>query len=158
MLTEQQRAHTHNRTRQVVRIRMLQSTCVTRALAPPLAFKPHKLKACGRKTKRRDPVKASTACGMGAVVMDGSDKTYEKHAELQKEYVKDEAAPAGQEPAGGSCSCTGRIRRLIPPEYWEELGQLLKLAGPVVRLGASPLPSCAYMVTQLNFKPLMMYL
>lgn len=83
---------------------------------------------------------------MGAVVTDGSDKTYEKHAE-----VKVEAAPAGQEAAEGSSSCTGRIRRLIPSEYWEELEQLLKLAGPVVRLGASRLPSCAYTVTQLNF-------
>lgn len=148
MLTEQQHARTHNRTRQVVGVRMLQSTCVTRALAPPLALKPHKLKACGRKTKRRDPVKPSTTSRMGAVVMDGSDKTYEKHAEALKEDVKVEAAPAGQEPTEGSCSC---MRRLIPPEYWEELRELLKLAGPVVRLGASLLPSCAYIVTQLNF-------
>lgn len=83
--------------------------------------------------------------------MDGSDKTYEKHADVLKEDVKVEAAPAGQEPAEGSCSCSGGMGRLVPPEYWEELRQLLKLAGPVVRPGASLLPSCAYIVTQLNF-------
>lgn len=67
--------------------------------------------------------------------MEGSEKTQDKQAaDGLKEEVKIEAAPADQESAEDGCSCLGRLGRLVPPKYWEELKQLLHLAGPVVRL------------------------
>lgn len=72
---------------------------------------------------------------MGAVVMEGSEKTQDKQAvDGLKEEVRIEAASAAQEPAEEGCLCAGRLCRLLPPKYWEELKQLLHLAGPVVRL------------------------
>lgn len=67
--------------------------------------------------------------------MEGSEKTQDKLAvDGMKEEVKIEAASAAQESAEEGCSCTARMGRLIPPKYWEELKQLLHLAGPVLRL------------------------
>lgn len=72
---------------------------------------------------------------MGAVVMEGSEKTQDKLAvDGLKEDMKIEAASAAHESAEEGCPCLGKLGRLIPPKYWEELKQLLHLAGPVVRL------------------------
>lgn len=49
-----------------------------------------------------------------------------------KEEVKVEAASAAQESAEEGCSCLGRVGRLLPPKYWDELRQLIHLAGPVI--------------------------
>lgn len=68
--------------------------------------------------------------------MEGSEKTQDKQAvDGLKEEVKVEAASAAQESAEEGCSCLGRVGRLLPPKYWDELRQLIHLAGPVVRLG-----------------------
>lgn len=67
--------------------------------------------------------------------MEGSEKTQDKLAvDGMKEEVKTEATSVAQESAEEGCSCLGRLGRLVPPKYWEELKQLLHLAGPVVRL------------------------
>lgn len=65
--------------------------------------------------------------------MDDSSKTAVKYTDGVKEDSKAvEAAPA-QESAEGSGSCLWRTKRLIPARYRNELVQLFKLAGPVVR-------------------------
>ncbi|XP_036969968.1 multidrug and toxin extrusion protein 1-like [Acanthopagrus latus] len=65
--------------------------------------------------------------------MDGHDKNPVKYTEGVKEDSKaGEATPSVQGSVEGCGSCLERTRRLIPPEYRNELLQLLKLAGPVV--------------------------
>lgn len=44
------------------------------------------------------------------------------------------------------CGCLRRIRGWIPVHYKEEIGQILKLAGPVVRLQAKNVVSNNYRV------------
>lgn len=78
-------------------------------------------------------------------VMDGPDKNPVKYTEGVKEDSKAGEATSSVQGSGEGCgSCRERTRRLIPPEYRNELVQLLKLAGPVVRHSAvsrSPLLS-----------------
>ncbi|XP_068177747.1 multidrug and toxin extrusion protein 1-like [Antennarius striatus] len=55
-----------------------------------------------------------------------------KEAVNHTEGVKDgvEAAPAAR--GSGEGSCLGRMKRLIPEIYWNEVVELFKLAGPVI--------------------------
>jgi len=72
--------------------------------------------------------------------MDGSGKTPATLTEGEKVDVKSgEAADSGE----GLGSCLKRTRGFIPLEYRNELTQLFKLAGPVVRLLAhAPTHQC----------------
>ncbi|KAM9363276.1 multidrug and toxin extrusion protein 1-like [Symphorus nematophorus] len=74
-------------------------------------------------------VETSSVC----TVMDGSGKTVMKYTEGVKEDLKAaEEASSGQGSGGGCGSCVKTMRGLIPPEYRNELKELVKLGGPVV--------------------------
>lgn len=80
---------------------------------------------------------AVTELSRESAVMDGSCKTQIKCTEGVKEDLKAvEAASSAQDSAEGCRSCPGNLWRFIPPIYRNELAELFKLAGPVVR------PSC----------------
>ncbi|XP_041789745.1 multidrug and toxin extrusion protein 1-like [Chelmon rostratus] len=65
--------------------------------------------------------------------MDASSKTPVKCTEGLKEDLKAGEAASSARGSGGGCgSCLRRMMSYIPPEYWNELVQLFKLAGPVI--------------------------
>lgn len=65
--------------------------------------------------------------------MEGSDKSHIKQTAGTKEDFKAvEAASSVHSSSEGSC--LRRMKGLIPPVYRNELLQLFKLAGPVVRV------------------------
>lgn len=65
--------------------------------------------------------------------MDGPGKAAATHTE----GVKVDLKAAEADPAEGCGSCLKRIRDFVPQKYQNELAQLFKLAGPVVRLSAA---------------------
>lgn len=73
--------------------------------------------------------------------MDGSGKTPKKCTEGGKEDLKVcEAASSAQGSGEGGWGCCLKRGGFIPPDYRNELVQLFKLAGPVVRPAARRRP------------------
>lgn len=78
-----------------------------------------------------------------------SCKSPEKYTEIVAENGKAVEASSDQEPAEGCCSCLAWTK-ILPPEYRNELKELLKLAGPVVSV-------CRILYLSAGGKPVNIY-
>lgn len=109
-----------------------ETTCVTPPLARARVVK-HGLYS-PRVTLSLLKGKAVTQSTVVHSAMDAEGKTPVKSSEGMKEDLKAvESASSAQGSGGGCGSCLKRMVRFIPLEYRNELVQLFKLAGPVVR-------------------------
>lgn len=110
------------------------STCIAPPLTPPVIKHQNLHYPCFTLSLWRGKQLQQLVLPVQKTVMDDSSKTPVKYTDGVKEDSKAvEAAPSAQESAEVSGNCLWRTRRLIPARYRNELVQLFKLAGPVVR-------------------------